>query len=299
MCMQERACPICRRGSGQVWLEQKFDPARLDRFAFSSRKLPELMRFPLALCESCDLVFAQSIPASEWISAGYRDAAFDAGIESTFAAQAYAAALRRVLAASAPRQAALDIGAGDGAFLAQLLGLGFAEVVGVEPSVEPVRRAAPEVRALLRNEFFDPNNFLPGSFDLVTCFQTLEHVEEPLELCRAAHRLLRPGGMLFVADHDFRALPARLLGERSPIYDLEHLQLFSKRSLVRLYEAAGFENIEVLPLRNTYPLSYWIKLMPLPAKVKRMLLKWLGGSRIGQWRLSGRMGNLVAFGTRT
>ncbi|MBI5792164.1 MAG: class I SAM-dependent methyltransferase [Rhodocyclales bacterium] len=298
MRMQERTCPLCRRGSVDVWLEQKFDPARLDRFAFASRKLPELMRFPLALCGSCDLVFAQRIPDSEWISAGYREAAFDAGIESVFAAEAYAAELSRLLPISAPQRSALDIGAGDGAFLAQLLKLGYSNVVGVEPSMEPVTRAAPEIQPLLRNEFFDPEKFPPESFDLVTCFQTLEHVEAPLDLCRSAYRLLRPGGLLLVADHDFRAWPARLLGERSPIYDLEHLQLFSRRSLTYLYATAGFGDVVVRPLRNTYPLSYWAKLMPLPVRFKRVLLNRLTGSHIGQWRLSGRMGNLIAFGTR-
>jgi len=298
MRMQDRACPLCGQRSERVWLEQKFDPARLDSFAFSSRKLPELMRFPLALCEDCDLVFAQCIPGSEWISAGYRAAAFDAGVESLFAAETYAAAATRMLPAATRRRAALDIGAGDGAFLARLLKLGFDEVVGIEPSEEPVRRAGAEIRPHLRNEFFQSGNFAPASFDLVTCFQTLEHVEAPLDLCRAAHRLLRPGGVLLVADHDFRALPARLMGERSPIYDLEHLQLFSAQSLARLFEAAGFADIAIRPLRNTYPLSYWLKLMPLPAALKRALLRRLGASRIGQWRLSGRMGNLVACGTR-
>lgn len=296
--LQARACPLCGNGSGRVWLEQKFDLARLDRYAFASRKLPELMRFPLALCERCDLVFAQGIPDSEWLHAGYRDAAFDAGVESVFAAETYAAALRSLVPDFAGVQSALDIGAGDGAFMAELLRLGIPAVVGVEPSAEPVRRAAANVRPYLRNEFFRPADFAPASVDLVTCFQTLEHVEEPLELCRAAYGLLRPGGVLMVADHDFRAWPARLLGERSPIYDIEHLQLFSHGSLRRLFELAGFTDVRVVPLGNTYPLRYWIKLMPLPASIKRALMRALEGSRSGEWRLSGRMGNLVACGTK-
>ena len=40
--------------------------------------------------------------------------------------------------------------------------------------------------------------------------------------------------------HNRRALSARLLGRRSPIYDIEHLQLFSRPSVRSLMERPGF-----------------------------------------------------------
>ena len=296
--MRERACPLCGQRSQTQWLEQKFDPAQLDGFAFASRKLPELMRFPLALCRECDLVYASQVPDLDWIRAGYRDAGFDAARESSLAAEAYARQLARGLPPAMRRDSALDIGCGDGAFLRCLREMGFTEVTGIEPSEEPIRQAPPDIRNCIRNEFFGATRSPDASFDLVTCFQTLEHTESPLELCIEACRLLRPGGVLFVADHDFRALPAHVLGALSPIYDIEHLQLFSRRSLARLFALAGFADVEILPLRNSYPLTYWVKLFPLPRLIKMSMLSKLERSSIGQWRLSARMGNLTALGIR-
>jgi SAM-dependent methyltransferase len=274
------------------------DLAALDDFAFASRKLPEYMHFSLALCEVCDLVFAESVPDSEWFKDSYRDAAFDAETESHYAANTYGVELRRVLPRLLQRQAALDIGAGDGAFLAQLLDSGFNQVIGIEPSVEPVNRASPAVKPMLRRVFFNPAEFEPASFDLITCFQTLEHLEDPLSLCQAAHQLLRPGGILLTAVHNFRAPLARILGKRSPIYDIEHLQLFSPQSMKLLYQKTDFTDIDVRSLSNAYPLTYWLKLMPMPVSIKRALLGKLSTSALGRTIVSARVGNLVAVGTK-
>ena len=295
--LRARTCAICGAASGHRWMEPQVNLAALDGFAFASRKLPEYMHFALALCDSCDLVFADLVPQSDWFQACYRDADFDAVSESRYAAQTYALELKRILPRLKGRQAALDIGAGDGAFLAELTKAGFDQVAGLEPSLEPVSRAAPEVKHLLRNDFFRPEDFAPGSFDLITCFQTLEHLEDPLALCQAAGALLRPGGILLTVTHNFRAPLARVLGQRSPIYDIEHLQLFSPPSLTRLYEQAGFMEIDVRPLRNAYPLAYWLKLMPLPKTVKSVLLASLPAS-IGQLIIPVKAGNIVATGVK-
>lgn len=293
-----RRCPICGSAPGRTWLEQHVDFDALDRFAFSSRKIPEYMRFKLGLCEACDMVFAESVPSQAWFQDSYREAGFDSAGESHFAAVTYTRELERILPQLPSRTAALDIGAGDGAFLARLVSAGFESVIGVEPSEQPAKQALPSVRHLIRNDFFRPGDFAPASFDLITCFQTLEHLEDPLELCRSAFGLLRPGGMLLVADHNFRSPVARMMGQRSPIYDIEHLQLFSPRSLAGLYRAAGFSAIDVRPLRNAYPLTYWLKLMPLPSTVKNPLLKRLSAGRAGSMVIPARVGNLVASGIR-
>jgi 2-polyprenyl-6-hydroxyphenyl methylase/3-demethylubiquinone-9 3-methyltransferase len=39
----------------------------------------------------------------------------------------------------------------------------------------------------------------PGSFDVVTCMEMLEHVPDPGAIIAACHRLLKPGGQLFLS----------------------------------------------------------------------------------------------------
>src|SRR5262249_28249691 len=138
----------------------------------------------------------------------------------------YARVVRGLLASLPDRAGALDIGAGDGAFLERLLELGFSGVVGLEPSPAARAVASPRVRDSIRELPFEAGMFDEGSFSLVTCLQTIEHLPEPLAVCEEAGRLLKPGGALLVVCHDRRAWSARLLGGRSPIYDIEHLQLF-------------------------------------------------------------------------
>ena len=134
--MRDRRCAICDSSSTHSWMKARVDMAKLDRFAFASRKLPEYMHFDLALCVSCDLVFAQSVPQADWYQTSYREADFDAGTESQFAARTYGLELKRVSHRLKTKTSALDIGAGDGTFLTELLGAGFNQVVGVEPSLE-------------------------------------------------------------------------------------------------------------------------------------------------------------------
>ena len=39
----------------------------------------------------------------------------------------------------------------------------------------------------------------PGSFDVITCMEMLEHVPDPTSIIRACHALLKPGGQLFLS----------------------------------------------------------------------------------------------------
>ena len=84
-----------------------------------------------------------------------------------------------------------------------------------------------------------------------------------MQLCREALGLLRPdGGAFFVVCHNRRALSARAMGLKSPIFDVEHLQLFSPKSIRFALERAGFRWVDVRVLVNRYPLSYWLRLFP-------------------------------------
>jgi len=295
--MVSRACPVCGSDSQyRVFEEAAFDASRWDAFAFSSRKTPEYMHYRLLECGRCDLLYANPLPTRESLEAAYREAAFDSGEEARYASDVYAGFLPAILAKLPRRAAALDIGTGDGAFLEHLVRHGFERVVGVEPSRAPVEAAPPSVRGLIRQSPFRPEDFEEGSFSLITCFQTLEHVYEPLALCQSALELLHPGGAVLLVCHDRRALSARLLGTRSPIFDIEHLQLFSRDSLSYALRQAGYGDISTHAVVNRYPVSYWTKLLPFPPRVKSAALGVLKRSGVGRVSLALSAGNFAAIG---
>jgi SAM-dependent methyltransferase len=292
-----RECPVCgSTDDRRVFAEASFAANALDEFAFSSRKLPEYMHCRIVSCERCDLLYASPGPTREFLEAAYREAAFDASDESRFASVTYGRLVRKFVGSFPDRQGALDIGTGDGAFLHQLRELGFVDVVGVEPSSAPIALAAAEVKPFIRQAPFLASDFESSRFCLITCFQTMEHVHDPLGLCRDAHRLLRERGALILVCHNHRAISARLMGLKSPIFDVEHLQLFSPKSIRAALERAGFGEVHVHAIVNRYPFYYWIKLAPLPKAVKTKLLRSLRGSPLGRMPVSIPVGNMAVIG---
>jgi SAM-dependent methyltransferase len=254
------------------------------------------MSYCLVRCADCETVYAVAAPPAEALNRAYSDAAYDSSEEAALAAETYAAALAPVIATLAQRGRALEIGTGTGALLERLLQAGFTEVVGIEPSHAAIMAASPSVRGLIREGVFAEANYDPASFDLICCFQTLEHVADPTALVSACRRLLRPGGALALVTHDYTALLNRMLGRRSPIIDIEHLQLFCRPSLTRLLNDAGLTQDRILTLANRYPLRYWLRLAPLPDGIRRAIAWLLDLTNLGRVLLSADVGNLLAIG---
>lgn len=297
--LQARACPLCGPDvPAREYAAARYDERAWGAFAFASRKLPEYMHYRLQECSGCGLLYANPAPAPEALARAYEAAAYDSAAESRYAAHTYAGLLRASMPRFAHPASALDIGCGDGAFLAELLALGFGEVTGIEPSVAPIAAADEAVRPYIRHGMFDRAALDDKTFTLITCMQTIEHVPDPLTLCRRAHALLKPGGCLMLVCHDRRAPANRLLGRRSPIYDIEHLQLFSAGSACILLERAGFHSVSARRFVNCYPLSYMVKLAPLPRRPKSAALAALSISRAGRIPVPMPAGNLAVLGWR-
>jgi SAM-dependent methyltransferase len=298
--LETRHCPVCGAGpdKASLFLEASLDPARLTATSFASRKTPEFMSYRLLRCAGCETVYAVAAPAASMLADAYSTAEYDSSEEAALAADTYAGALAPTIAALPQRGRVLEIGTGTGVLLERLLDLGFAEAVGVEPSQAAICAAAVRVRGLIREGVFVETDFAPESFDLICCFQTLEHVADPRALVRSCTRLLRPGGALALVTHDYAAPLNRLLGRRSPIIDIEHLQLFCRASLQRLLRDAGVPPQTLSPLVNRYPLRYWLRLTPLPARLKGVVASMLGFAGIDRVRLGANVGNLLAIGRK-
>jgi 2-polyprenyl-3-methyl-5-hydroxy-6-metoxy-1,4-benzoquinol methylase len=102
------------------------------------------------------------------------------------------------LGALQSRTSPLHIRAGDGAFVEELLALGFTNVVGVEPSEAPIEAAKPAIRGYFKCGIFAAEHFATESLDLITCFQVSEHVWDRVKITGDALALLKPGGLFTI-----------------------------------------------------------------------------------------------------
>jgi 2-polyprenyl-6-hydroxyphenyl methylase/3-demethylubiquinone-9 3-methyltransferase len=147
----------------------------------------------------------------------------------------------------------LDLGAGDGAFAAELRAAG-CEVVAVDVADEALRRATARVPGLdARRVHGDaPLPFEEDAFDVVWAGEVLEHVADVVGLLAEVRRVLRWGGTLLVTTpyHGRVALAALALrggGRLDEHFDprADHLRFFTARTLEAVLRDAGFADVDV------------------------------------------------------
>lgn len=175
----------------------------------------------------------------------------------------------------------LDIGCYTGAFakIAQERGWG---VYGIEPS-SWAWELATKGRGLqvARGTLLTVGARFPGgTFDVVTMWDVIEHLADPLANLREVNRLLKDGGMVFLSTIDIECLTARLLGERYPFIMWMHTYYFSRRTLRALLEKVGFEGIGIIPSKKYLSVRYLLNRIedghPRLHRVGSLIASWLG-----------------------
>jgi len=269
-----------------------FQPRELNGAIFSARRLPDRLHYRMVRCQQCGLLRSDPILPAADLARLYESSNFTYETEAEFARATYRAHLERALPLVRERHRLMEIGCGSGFFLREALQLGFKEVWGVEPSSEAVGKAADDVRTNIRQGLYDQQTFPANHFDVICGFQVLDHVPDAAALLAACRKDLKPGGLALFINHDCGGFSNRLLGELSPIVDVEHTALFDKRTMRHIFEKCGFRVHEVFSVRNTYPLSYWTKLAPLPRALKSPLLSLLTSIPVGKIPITLNAGNL-------
>ena len=134
-----------------------------------------------------------------------------------------------------------DVGCASGHFLQAARGSGrFSPVAGVDVSEEAIAA----VRERLGCEAWSGHVEAmpaPGRFDVVTMWETIEHIERPVEALAALRGWLRPGGLLAVGTGDNASAAARLLGRRWwYLVPPDHCVYFNRRALATALARAGY-----------------------------------------------------------
>lgn len=101
---------------------------------------------------------------------------------------------------------ALDIGCGTGAWLERLKPLGFSQLVGLDHE----QPAAVHGLNLQRYDINQGNSNEFGQFDLVSCIEVIEHIENTGNLLDLIKRTLKPDGMALLTTPNIESLRARM-----------------------------------------------------------------------------------------
>ena len=289
-----RDCPVCGSNSTTIFMEEHIDDSKINGLSYASRKAPEFMCFRLERCNKCSLVYAPEPPSNDFLENAYSQAEYDSSSEAYYAAKTYASYLRELCKDDPLKEgAAVDIGAGSGPLLPFLEELGYQEVIGVEPSISAIESAPMHIKAKIMNSMFTQELLKGKQVSLACSFMTLEHVSDPKILVESIYKTLVDNGKAVFVVHNENGILNRVLGSKSPIIDIEHLQLFNPKAMICLLESVGYHNVKVEKINNAYPISYWIKLLPIGSGFKKKLHDFFKLIRLSDVVLSIPVGNII------
>jgi SAM-dependent methyltransferase len=285
-----KSCLFCDDDSCNEELYQKtFSDEDLDPNLFSARRVTEHFHYKIVKCNKTGLIFSKEILPDDELEKLYADSKVTFNKYNNIIGKDY---MRQLLKNERKliKENALEIGCSNGFFLEELLNWGFKNVFGCEPSSEAKEMAPEKIKQNIYTGFFSDEIYKDNFFDLICCFQTLDHLSNPLEFLNICNKKLKKNGVLYIIVHNTKALQYKLFREKSPIIDIEHIYLFNPNNIDLLLKKTGYKNIDVFTIKNSYPLEYWLEHAPIP--FKNFFIKISGLFKIDKVKFKMNFGNM-------
>lgn len=244
-------CPSCRHSDAPVFFRMPRVPVLCNVLLHSHAEAlaAPCAEIALAFCKpsggGCGLVFNAAFkPELMTYTGQYENALHFSPHFQKYAAELAASLVERH---DLHNKRLVEIGCGDGQFLAMLCRLGPNRGLGFDPAHDPTRsteQADPGAGSLeIIREYYGPKHAHHPA-DFVTCRHVLEHIPRPVEFLASVHTTIgdRPGTVVF-----FEVPNALWTLEQLGIWDIiyEHVLYFTPPSLRQAFALAGFE-----PLRT-------------------------------------------------
>ena len=142
------------------------------------------------------------------------------------------------------RTSLLDVGAGAGEFLYLISGAGL-KTIGIEPNYGYGGYARTEYGLDVRPGFAQDHDFPAASFDAITLWHVLEHMDRPFANIELAAKWLKPGGLMVIE------VPNAEATCHAPInaFHIDHFYNFNQENLAMMGAKAGLhcEDVALSP----------------------------------------------------
>jgi SAM-dependent methyltransferase len=237
---QNRFCPCCNEQGATKWMEV---PDHSQQGAGC---------YELFCCVSCHHVWLNKPPAPDEMGYYYGPQYHrDIGRAGETSPARWKRQLR-VIQRYKSGGHILDVGCSSGGFLAYIKGASWG-LNGIEASSPTAERARAITGGnIVAGDVMDAV-FPPGSMDVITCSDVLEHLYEPQDVIRRISSWLKPGGIFYVFVPNIMSWEARAF--RSYWYGLDlprHLHHFSIESLAALASSANLRQVRMVTPAGSY-----------------------------------------------
>ena len=214
--------------------------------------------FSIWQCNDCTCRFTQDVPAADAISAYYQSSAYVSHSDTKkglinklyHAVRNYTVEGKRRLIqklSSTQNGSLLDIGAGTGAFAANMEKAGW-KVTGLEPDAVARENALKNHQMELQT-LDDLFSFDAVQFDVITLWHVLEHAHALHQYIQTFHRILKSDGILIIAVPNYTSYDAAVYKEYWAAYDVpRHLYHFSPPCMNQLMQQHGFHVVQYKPM---------------------------------------------------
>jgi len=277
----------------KIKLDQNFD------FAFSARRQPDQRHFEVVRCMQCDLLFSDLGFSESLTQYGYHESEYYYKDLEPSITDSYLPYIKKATERVRFKNLFVEIGGGRGFLLKEGVSLGFKKAIEIEPSENAFKifSAASHAEKFF-HESFTRESLRGEKADLICFFQVLDHMSNPKKFLEDVYFNLNAQGVILCVVHDASAILNKILGRRSPIYDVAHTCFFTRETIKKFFTSVGYKKIEVFPVSNSYPLFYWLHLSPLPCGVKKIVQMILKMLKLDHFKLSLRAGNLGVIASK-
>lgn len=208
--------------------------------------------FPIVPCGECGLIYQHPRPSPATMRYYYEDC-YSGESEAKMRTFQLESPLYRIVSGYRAvtidkvrkieeGQRVLDIGASYGAFVEWVRVNRNAEVYAIDLDPGSIEKFVNTQDIDVRCGDVLEAGYPDDHFDVVTMFETLEHVYEPVRTLHEVRRILKPGGLVSIEVPNWDGWLRPLFGKSwIPLLLPTHLQHFSKATLERCAEEAGLE----------------------------------------------------------
>ena len=259
--LENIACNLCGSDKYKVLIKPRikdFDPLEI---LTASKGIRGTQR--IVCCSNCGLVYVNPRIGAEIVADSYRQAIDEVYVQGAAGRQhTFAQCVKKITRWRRPPGRLLDVGCAAGFFVHEARKYGW-DAIGIEPSKWLVNWGVANLGEKLYTGTLRQGGFKDGEFDVLTMWDVLEHVPDPISELNECYRVLKQGGMIIINYPDFGSVLSRLAGRNWWFLLSNHLYYFTPKTMSRCLETAGFK-IENFSMHwQTLPLGYLSKILSI------------------------------------